>query len=130
MINQSGAAPAPGFLRRVVLIAIAAIVLVMAWVAVALSQDQNPDYYTYPPKGVVKPEGFAKYVDPRSHVITVYEETLQQKAAVFTRDRKSWLVMKTAANGDIQIFDAATTNAKPIIVIPASQAVKAMRETR
>ena len=54
MMARFFAAQPPGYLRKAVLIAIAAICMVIALAAVAFSDESGPFIFT---KGVVKPDG-------------------------------------------------------------------------
>ena len=117
------AAQRPEYLRKAVLIAIAAICMVIALAAVAFSDDGGPFIFT---KGVVKPDGSIGQGPPGGRIIythTTGRVTVSSgpRPTTFLRNGKTWLTMSAANDGTITISDPNGTG-QAVIVIPPNQA--------
>ena len=116
------AAQPPGYLRKAVLIAVAAIVMAIAWAAVAFSQTKaNTFIYA---DGVLKPDGSVEQRTSGGHVI-IYTHTPARKSMAPTpvvttvlRDGKPWLTLTTAKDGTIAIGDP-NGSGQPVVTIPS-----------
>jgi hypothetical protein len=126
------AAQRPGYLRKAVLIAIAAIVIAIAWAAVAFSQDGGTTTYVYT-KGVLKPDGSLQQRSSGGHVFVYSHSSAHAMMAptgpvptTVSRDGKTWLTLTTAKDGTITISDPNGTG-QPVITIPPGQSATVVK---
>jgi hypothetical protein len=144
MMARFVAAQRPGYLRKAVLIAVAAIAVVIAWMAAAISGDGLVVKTYVLVDGVLKPDG-GLFVKWNGNTL-VYNHTqnamrmmapgndrsaaASDRSTTVTRNGARWFTLTTAQDGTITISDPNGNPQQPIVTIPSHQAGPAKPETR
>ena len=138
MMARFVAAQRPGYLRKAVLIAVAAIAVMIALATVAFSQTKIVNGYILV-DGVLKPDGSVgiswkgnKYIYDHHQFAAaraMMPDTSPKQTTV-TRNGRDWFTLTTAKDGTITISDPNGNPQQPIVTIPSHSAGPAKPETR
>ncbi|MEA2786540.1 MAG: hypothetical protein QOF71_2644 [Candidatus Eremiobacteraeota bacterium] len=104
-MNRFVAARSLGLGRKVLWLALAAIVVMLGWASVARSQDSGTDWWLYGTRGMPRPDGFLKRVDPNTGNHYDYEARARRDGSiVISRNGKTWVTLSTK-NNDFMLSD-------------------------